>query len=74
MHGIERSRRLQGAPPERAGIRRIVMRYSDGREFAFLPEGGRDSFSADDALQLAEILDMASGRAEWAEVSDQSGF
>ncbi len=74
MHGIERSRRLQGAPPESAGISRIVMRYSDGRELVFLPEGGRDGFSGDDALQLAEILDMASGRAEWAEVSDQSGF
>lgn len=74
MHGIERSRRLQGAPPESAGIKRIVMRYSDGHELAFLPEGGRGGFSSDDALQLAEVLDMASGRAEWAEVSDQSGF
>lgn len=74
MHGIERSRRLKGAPPQGAGVKRIVIRYSDGREFSFLPEGGRDGFSGDDALQMAEILDMASARSEWAEVSDQSGF
>ena len=73
MHGIERSRRLEGAPPSQsAGVKRIVIRYSDGREVVFLPEGGRNGFSGDDALQMAEILDMASGRSEWAEVSDQS--
>lgn len=74
MHGIERSRRLKGAPPQSSGIKRIVLRYSDGREFVFLPEGGRSGFSGDDALQIAEILDMASARSEWAEISDQSGF
>lgn len=74
MHGIERSRRLKGAPPQGAGVRRMVLRYSDGREYVFLPEGGRSGFSGDDALQMAEILDMASARAEWAEVSEQSGF
>lgn len=74
MHGIERSRRLSGAPPQSSGIQRIVMRYSDGREFVFLPEGGRNGFSGDDALQMAEILDLASARAEWDEVSDQSGM
>lgn len=73
MHGIERSRRLKGPPPESAGVKRIVMRYTDGRELAFLPEGGRGGFSTDDALQMAEILDMASARSEWAEVSEQSG-
>jgi hypothetical protein len=75
MHGIERSRRLKDGPPEQgAGVERIVIRYSDGREYVFLPEGGRQGFSGDDALQMAEILDMASGRSEWAEITEQSGF
>lgn len=74
MHGIERSRRLKGAPPPDAGVDRIVISYSDGREFVFLPEGGREGFSGDDALQMAEILDIASAKSEWAEVSEQSGF
>lgn len=74
MHGIERSRRLKGAPPTEIGIKRIVLRYSDGREHVFLPEGGRSAFSEDDALQMAEILDKASARSEWAEVSEQDGF
>ena len=74
MHGIERSRRLGGAPPESAGVQRIVIRYSDGRECVFLPEGGRDGFSGDDALQMAEVLDTASARSEWAEASEQSGL
>lgn len=72
MHGIERSRRLQGPPPESAGVKRIVVRYTDGRELVFLPEGGRRGFSGDDALQMAEVLDMASGRSEWAEASEHS--
>jgi len=74
VHGIERSRRLSGAPPQSAGIKRIVVRYGDGRELHFMPEGGRKGFSGDDALQMAEILDMASARSEWSEISDQSGF
>lgn len=74
MHGIERSSRLKGAPPESAGVKRIVMRYSDGRELVFLPEGGRRGFSGDDARQMAEILDMASARSEWAEASEQGNL
>lgn len=74
MHGIERSRRLEGPPPESAGVRRIVIRYTDGHECIFLPEGGRSGFSGDDALQLAEVLDTASARSEWAEAFEQSGL
>lgn len=51
-----------------------MIRYSDGREIVFLPEGGRSGFSGDDALQVAEVLDIASARSEWAEVSEHSGF
>lgn len=74
MHGIERSRRLQGPPPPESTIKRIVIRHTDGREYIYLPEGGRSRFSGDDAQQMAEILDKASAKSEWAEISDQIGF
>ena len=71
MQGIERSRRLQGPPPQDAGVFQVVVRYADGREFVFIPEAGRDTFSEDDMLQLAMVFDSASGIAEWASLSEQ---
>lgn len=71
MHGIERSRRLQGPPPPDAGVSRILVRYADGREYVFVPEAGRKRFSEDDMLQLARGFDTASGVAEWASLADQ---
>lgn len=71
MHGIERSRRMEGPPPSDAGLERIVVRYGDGRVYTFIPEGGRQQFSEDDAMHMAEVLDKASSRAEWADLSDQ---
>ena len=71
MHGIERSRRLQGPVPPEAGVYRVVVRYSDGREYYFKPEAGRGKFSEDDMLQLAMVFDSASGVSEWASLSEQ---
>ena len=69
MHGIERSRQMQGSPGLQGGIRRIVVRYSDGRVLNFDPDAGRETYSEDDILEFKEILDRASAKAEWAEVS-----
>jgi hypothetical protein len=69
VYGIERTRNLQGSVEEQGGIRRIVVRYSDGRVLNFDPDADRETFSEDDILEFKEILDRASAKAEWAEVS-----
>ncbi len=73
MHGIERSRETQGPAGSQGGIRRIVVRYSDGRVLNFDPDAGRETYSEDDILEFKEILDRASAKAEWAEVSTRPG-
>jgi hypothetical protein len=69
VHGIERSRQMQESPGSQGGIRRIVVRYSDGRVLNFDPDASRETYSEDDILEFKEILDRASAKAEWAEVS-----
>ena len=69
MHGIERTRQMQGSVEGQGGIRRIVVRYSDGRVLNFDADAGRETFSEDDILEFKEILDKASAKAEWAEIS-----
>ena len=69
MHGIERTRNMQGSVEGQSGIRRIVVRYSDGRVLNFDADAGRETFSEDDILEFKEILDKASAKAEWAEIS-----
>jgi hypothetical protein len=68
VHGIERSRQMQGSPGLQGGIRRIVVRYSDGRVLNFDPDAGRETYSEDDVLEFKEMLDKASAKAEWAEI------
>ena len=74
MHGIERSRQMQGSPGLQGGIRRIVVRYSDGRVLNFDPDAGRETYSEDDILELKEILDRASSKAEWAGINTRLGI
>ncbi|MGB3634739.1 MAG: hypothetical protein WA982_11915 [Rubrobacteraceae bacterium] len=71
MHGIERTRKMQGPPQPDNGIAKIEVRYSDGRVFNFVPDGGGDAFSEDDILELKKMLDKAAATAEWAEVTDR---
>lgn len=68
MHGIERTRKMQGPVEREGGIRRIVVRYSDGRVLNFDADAGRETYSEDDILEFKEILDKASAKAEWAEI------
>ncbi len=71
MHGIERTRKMQGSPQPDNGIARIVVRYSNGRVLNFEPDAGRDVFSEDDILELKKVFDIASSTSEWAEVSER---
>jgi hypothetical protein len=74
MQGIERERR-EDAPMEGGlGIFRIVFRYSDGREMAFVPDAGRETFSEDDILELKNIIDRTSAHAEWSDINTRLGF
>ncbi len=74
MHGIIRTRNLkEGTDPQYTNIRRIEVRYSDGRVVTFVPEAGREFFSPDDSGQLVEVLTYASSIAEWAEAGNVSG-
>ena len=60
---------MQGPVESEGGIRRIVVRYSDGRVLNFDADAGRETFSEDDILEFKKILDKASAKAEWAEMS-----
>ncbi len=71
MHGIERTRKMQGPPEPDHGIARIVVRYSGDRVLNFIPDAGHDVFSEDDILELKKVFDTASSISEWAEVSER---
>lgn len=71
MHGIVRKQNINGAPGERGGVKRIVIRYADGRTFNVFPDARRKTFSADDVKELRKILDKASATAEWADISSR---
>ena len=70
MHGITRTRNLrEGTEPSYAYIRRIEVRYSDGRVRSFMAEGGREFFSQDDTKTVQKLLNKTSATAEWADLS-----
>lgn len=71
MHGIERTRRMQGPPKPDNGIARIIVHYTGNRTLNFIPDAGRDAFSEDDILEVKKIIDTASATSEWAEVSER---
>ncbi len=72
MQGIVRTRNLkEGTDPKYTNIRRIEVRYSDGRIVRFVPEAGREFFSKDDSSQLVKVLTKSSSIMEWAEVSER---
>lgn len=73
MHAIERVRKLSGPLAQEQGIRRIAVRYSDGRVLNFVPDAGRDVFNEDDLRELEKVLARASAVVEWAEVGDVTG-
>ena len=70
MHGITRQRSIQSGDTSEIDIRKVVVRYADGRSLNFVPEAGRENFSEDDMLELKKVLTRASAVAEWAEASN----
>jgi hypothetical protein len=71
VHGIVRQRNLkEGSDGRFTNIRRIEVRYSDGRIVRFIPEAGREFFSRDDSGQLVKTLVAASSNAEWAQLGE----
>ena len=56
LHGVEVSRRATNGPRDRRAaqvlIRRICVRYEDGRRVCFVPEAGEEVFSQDDAHRV----------------------
>lgn len=74
MHGIFRKSSVtESSQMSPVDIKRVVVRYSDGRTLNFLPEAGREEFSQDDMSELVKVLTRASSTAEWAEVQGTSG-
>ncbi len=74
MHGIQRTRKMQGPVEGDVGVTRIVVRYSDGRVMNFVPDANRNAFSEDDMLELKKVISRASSTAEWADINTRLGF
>jgi hypothetical protein len=73
VHGIVRTRNLkEGTTPSYTNVRRVEVRYADGRVVNFVAEAGREFVSEDDSAKLSEVLHKASAISEWAAVSEDS--
>ncbi len=71
MHGIIRHQNLkEDSDGKFTKIRRIEVRYTDGRVVRYIPEGRREFFSKDDSGQLVSIFTAASSNAEWASLRE----
>ncbi len=71
MHGIVRVQNFEknSSKTSYIDLNRVVIRYKDGREVAFVPEAGRSNFSEDDMLELNKVLTRASSTSEWADAT-----
>ncbi len=74
MHGIKVSKRkVDGlGEPGASGvrIRRISVRYEDGRRTSFIPEAEEEFFSQDDAERVVGILRKSSSALEWGRMPE----
>jgi hypothetical protein len=75
LHGVEVRRRAADGPGDRrAGqvlIRRICIRYEDGRRVCFVPEAGEEFFSQDDAHRVVGMLHKGSEALEWGLIESE---
>jgi hypothetical protein len=71
-HGVEVRKRARGGPGDQRAsqvlIRRICVRYEDGRRVCFVPEAGEEFFSQDDAHRVVGMLHKGSEALEWGPV------
>lgn len=74
MHGIQRTRNVQGPVEGDVGVTRVVVRYADGRAMNFVPDANRKAFSEDDMLELKKVIDRAASASEWADINTRLGF
>ena len=69
LHGVEVKRRATNGPGNRRAsrvlIRRICVRYEDGRKVCFIPEAGEEFFSRDDVHRVVGMLHIGSEALEW---------
>jgi hypothetical protein len=69
QHGVEVKRRATSGPGQQRAsqvrIRRICIRYEDGRRVCFVPEAGEEFFSQDDAHKVVGLLHIGSEALEW---------
>jgi hypothetical protein len=74
VHGVVvRRRPTDGLGDPRASevrIRRISVRYEDGRALTFIPEAGEEFFSQDDAHRLVGVLRKSSAALEWGQLPE----
>jgi hypothetical protein len=73
-HGVEvRRRTTNGLGDQRASevlLRRICLRYEDGRRVCFVPDAGEEFFSQDDAHRAVGMLHKGSEALEWGPAPD----
>jgi hypothetical protein len=72
LHGIEvRRQPTDGLGDPKASevwLRRISVRYEDGRVISFVPEANQEYFSQDDAERVVGILRKSSAALEWGQM------
>lgn len=70
-HGVNvRRRGGNGAGEPRTAevlMRRICLRYEDGRRMCFVPEAGEEFFSRDDVHRVVGMLHGGSEALEWGQ-------
>jgi hypothetical protein len=75
LHGIEVRRRAKNGPGDRRAaqvkIRRICVRYEDGRRVCFVPEAGEEFFSRDDVHRVVGMLHIGSEALEWGLIKSE---
>jgi hypothetical protein len=75
LHGVEvRRRATNGLGDRRAAqvlMRRICLRYEDGRRVCFIPEAGEEFFSKDDVHRVVGMLHKGSEVLEWGLLSSE---
>ncbi len=74
MHGITvRRKPTDGSGDPRVSemsIRRVSVRYGDGRRMNFIPEAREEFFSQDDLQGVVGILRKSSSALEWGQMPE----